>query len=385
MTKLSQARRRPSVQRGQGRRRSLASRLLLPATLTIAVAALAAPVPFGHGQRSISYAEATFASSNTVDMLFTPSAGKPPHLGNASSFGHNGHFNLRRLVGSATVRAFIGAIRQAVPTLARAPFTSTTGHPAAVRRDDAGKQREAGTPTSSGVPIAAVSPSPTPTASPRAQLVWPPGTTAGTYKFTSLNATAVDVQSLINGKTYAERAFDVLDQLSIRDLVDALKLMDRNYGSVDALRQLPQGVNFPRVAGAAAAVKDPEGFVMPEGIEDNQRAELEAFRKARHWPTLLPRKAVGLDHLQETIVDFIGQERSMITEHALKVVPKDDNNMGGYQYSGKPELDPQPTNLQGNDARRTAINQAGFCCKGPASRGHVETLRHRSDCPRFPA
>ena len=135
----------------------------------IAVAALAAPVPFGHGQRSISYAEATFASSNTVDMLFTPSAGKPPHLGNASSFGHNSHFTLPRLVGSATVRAFIGAIRQAVPTLARAPFTSTTGHPAAVRRDDAGKQREAGTPTSSGVPIAAVSPSPTPTASPRAR------------------------------------------------------------------------------------------------------------------------------------------------------------------------------------------------------------------------
>src|SRR5439155_5137138 len=127
---------------------------------------------------------------------------------------------------------------------------------------------------------------------------------------------------------------------------DSLKLMDRNYGSVDALRQLPQGVNFPRVAGAAAAVKDPEGFVVPEGIGDDQRAELEAFRKARHWPTLLPRKSVALDHTQDAIVDFIGQGRSMMTEHALKVVPKDDNNMGGYQYSGNPDLDPQPTKLQ---------------------------------------
>jgi len=84
---------------------------------------------------------------------------------------------------------------------------------------------------------------------------------------------------------------------------------------------------------------------------------MEAFRKVRQWPTLLPRQVVALDHTQDAITDFIRRERSTIKEHALDVVPKDDNNMGGYKYSGKPGLDPQPTNLQGSDARRTEVNQ----------------------------
>jgi hypothetical protein len=359
MSKLSQIRRGSSAQRVQARRKSLASRLLLPAIFTIAVAAIAALVPFGHGERSISYAEAAFASGNTVDMLFTPSGGEPPHLGNAPSLGHNSPLNLQRLARNATVRALVGTLGQAVSALARAPLTSTTARLAAVRRDDGGRPRSAVTPTASGVPITGILPSPTPPPAPhQAQLAWPPGTTAETYKFTSPDKTAADVQSLINGKTYADRALDVLDQLSIRDIVDALKLLERNYATVDALRRLPQAANFPRVAGAAAAVKDPEGFVLPAEIEDKQRSELEAFRKVRRWPALLPTKAVALDSTQETIVDFIRRERSTIPEHPLDVIPQDDNNMGGYKYSGKPGLDPKPTNLQDKDPRRTAINEA---------------------------
>ena len=99
MSKLSHTQRRSSAQRGQARRKSLTSRLLLLATFTLAVAAVAAPVLFGHGQRSIGYAEAAFAAGNTVDMLFTPSGGKPPHFSNASSLGHNSPRSLQRLAG----------------------------------------------------------------------------------------------------------------------------------------------------------------------------------------------------------------------------------------------------------------------------------------------
>lgn len=201
-------------------------------------------------------------------------------------------------------------------------------------------------------------PSPTPavTALP-AQLIWPPGTTAETYRFTNVTKTVTDVESLLHSGEYTGRTFDVLDQLGTRDLIDALKLLEREYGIVDALRRHPQAASFPRVAGAAAAVKDPEGFALPEGIEGEQRDELEAFRKVRQWPTMLPRTAAVLDKTQEAVTDFIRREQSLIPVVPLQVIPKSDTNMGGYKYSRNPELDPKPTSLQGVDARRTAINQ----------------------------
>jgi hypothetical protein len=201
------------------------------------------------------------------------------------------------------------------------------------------------------------SPSPGVTARP-AQLVWPPGTTADTYRFTNVTKTVTDVQSLLHGVNYTGRAFDVLDQLGTRDLIDALKLLDREYGIVDGLQRLPDVASFPRVAGAVAAVKDPEGFAVPEGIDGEQRDELEAFRRVRQWPTLLPRTSAPLDETQEAVTDFIRREQSMIRPRPLQFIPKSESTMGGYKYSRKTELDPRPTSLQGADARRTAINQA---------------------------
>src|SRR2546426_183999 len=166
-----------------------------------------------------------------------------------------------------------------------------------------------------------VPPAPTlrPTRSPSPlHLLWPPGTTAETYRFSSVTKTVTDVQALLQEGVFAARAFDVLDQLDTRDLVDALKLLNRQHGTVDALRQLPQAASFPGVAGAAAAVEDPEGFVLPAGVEGERRAELEAFRKVRQWPMLLPRKVVGLDATQEAVNDFIRRERSMIPGRTLE-------------------------------------------------------------------
>jgi hypothetical protein len=191
-----------------------------------------------------------------------------------------------------------------------------------------------------------------------ARLTWPPGTTADTYRFTTVTNTVTDVHSLLHSGNYTARAFNVLDQLGTRDLIDALKLLDREHGIVDGLQRLPQAASFPRVAGAAAAVKDPEGFAVPEGIEGEQRNELEAFRKVRQWPTLLPRTSAALDETQGAVTDFIRREQSMIRPRPLQFIPKSQSNMGGYKYSRNTELDPRPTSLQGLDARRTTINQA---------------------------
>ena len=201
------------------------------------------------------------------------------------------------------------------------------------------------------------SPTPRVTARP-AQLTWPPGTTADTYRSTNVSKTVTDVQSLLHGVNYTGWAFDVLDQLGTRDLIDALKLLDHENEIVDGLRRLPQAASFPRVAGAAAAVKDPEGFAVPEGIDGEPRNELEAFRKVRQWPTLLPRTSAPLDETQEAVTDFIRREQSMIRPRPLQFIPKNENTMGGYKYSRNTDLDPRPTSLQGADARRTAINQA---------------------------
>jgi hypothetical protein len=203
-------------------------------------------------------------------------------------------------------------------------------------------------------------PAPTlsPTVTPRpAQLIWPPGTTADTYRFTTVARTVTDVQSLLQDGKYAARAFDVLDQLGTRDLIDALKLLDREYGIVDGLRRLPQAASFPRVIGAAAAVKDPEGFAVPQGLTGQQRDELEAFRKVRQWPALLPQTSAPLDETQQAVTDFIRREQSLIQPRPLQVIPRSKATMGGYKYIRDPGLDPRPTSLQGADARRTTINQ----------------------------
>jgi hypothetical protein len=190
-----------------------------------------------------------------------------------------------------------------------------------------------------------------------APLIWPPGTTADSYRFTTVTKTFRDVQSFLQDSTFAPRAFDVLDQLGTRDLIDVLKLLDHENGIVDQLQRLPQAARFPRVAAAAAAVKDPEGFAVPEGIDAKQRAELEAFRKVRQWPTLLPRTSTPLDETQEVVTDFIRREQRLIQPQPLQFVPRSQSTMGGYKYSRDPGLDPRPTSLQGVNARRTAINQ----------------------------
>jgi hypothetical protein len=191
-----------------------------------------------------------------------------------------------------------------------------------------------------------------------AKLIWPPGTTAESYRFTTVTKTATDVQGLLHGGEYAGRAFDVLDKLGTRDLIDVFKMLDRESGIVDALRRLPKAASFPRVAGAAAAVKDPDGFSLPEGIPGQQREELEAFRRVRQWPTLLPRTAATLDETQEAVTDLIRREQSTIPVRPLEDIPKSGNSMGGYKYGRNPDLDPQPTSLHGTDVRRTAVNVA---------------------------
>jgi len=300
MSKLSQTRLGSSTQGPQARRRSLASRLWLLATFTIALAAIAVAVPWGYGQRSISYVEASFESGNTVDVLFPPSAGNPPHFAGASSRPHNRPLRLQQLVGNVRVRAFIGVLRDGVPILVRAPWTSTTGLPPAAPR------ARAGAPTTSSVPIVRVLPSPTPTATPQDQRAWPPGTTADTYAFTNLNKTVADVQSLINGKTYAERAFDVLNQLSTQDTVDALKLLQRvrdeshrlanTYNAALRLKRISESIldEFPNIGerrkaallkkfGSVQRIRmaSVEKIAQVPGFGGKAAAELKAFLDAR--------------------------------------------------------------------------------------------------------
>jgi hypothetical protein len=106
---------------------------------------------------------------------------------------------------------------------------------------------------------------------------------------------------------------------------------------------------------------------------------LEAFRKVRQWPALLPRTAATLDTTQEAVTDFIRREQSTIRVRPLQAIPKSENSMGGYKYGRNPELDPKPTNLHGIDARRTAINQAIWSeLGGEGSAASINTYDNQS-------
>ena len=99
-------------------------------------------------------------------------------------------------------------------------------------------------------------PSPTATALPDRR-IWPPGTTAETYRFTTVTKTVTDVQSLLQGGAYTQRDFDVMDQLGIRDLIDVLKLLDREYGTVDALRRTSAGCELSTRVGGGGSGQGP--------------------------------------------------------------------------------------------------------------------------------
>lgn len=200
--------------------------------------------------------------------------------------------------------------------------------------------------------------------------VWPPGTSAETYKFQSIEKTAADAQGLLDGDVYSHTAPLVLEQLWIKDMIDVVRIMDRNWHSLEKLTSVVGG--HTRVLMAIRAVQDPEHFTYPEGMDigdyskdGEQKREMESFRAVRQWPVLLsmagtpaPTNADSCKPVNE-IVDYIRRDRATISARPelVHVPHRGPEVPGGYMYGGGNVGGLRPA-LEEPDPWRTQVNQA---------------------------